>query len=1027
MELVLNCLNVTAIGLLSLILLSLFLYNPFKFVQGKEAPTVAGAWPILGHLPLLSASQSPHRIFGALADKYGPIFSIKLGVKKALVINNWEVAKECFTTNDVVVSSRPRLVAVELMGYDHALLVFAPYGPYWRQLRKIITSEILSSRRVEQLQHVFVSEVQTSIKELYNVWCSKKNESGYASVDLKQWFSHLTFNIVLRMVIGKRYFSATTVDDEKAQRCVKAVKEFMRLLGVFTVGDAIPYLRWFDFGGHEKAMKETAKELDENLGEWLEEHRQNRALEENVDGVKDFMDVMISLFDGKTIDGIDADTIIKSTVLAVIGGATDTTSTTLTWAICLILKNPPILKKVEEEFDIQVGKERCISEFDINKLIYFQAIVKETLRLYSPAPLSAPHEFTEDCTLSGYNVKKGTRLIMNLWKIHTDLNIWIDPLEFKPERFLTTHKDIDMRGHNFELLPFGCGRRICPGISFALQVIHLTLASVLHSFEILNPSTEPIDMTETFGITNTKTTPLDILIKPPKMEFLLNCLNLNLNTITITFISLILCLFLYRFSKSSRTREAPLVEGSWPILGHLKLLNGSQTPHKTLGALADKYGPLFTIKLGVKPALVLSNWEMAKELFTKNDIAVSSRPKLVATEVMSYNQAFVGLAPYGPYWRELRKIVTVEFLSNRRIDQLSHIRVSEIQTSIKELFNVCCNKKNESNYTLVDMTQWLAHLTFNMVVRMVVGKRYFGVIHVEGQDKAQRFMKNIREFMRLMGTFTVADGIPCLRWLDLGGYEKAMKATANEIDKLLSEWLDEHRQNQKVERERDFMDVMISTINGAQIEGFDADTICKATTLELILGGTDTTAVTLTWAISLLLQNPLVLEKAKEEIDMQIGKDGLISESDISKLVYLHAIVKETLRLYPPAPLSSPREFTENCILGDYYVKKGTRLIPNLWKIHRDPSVWSDPLKFKPERFLNTHKNIDVKGQNYELLPFGSGRRICAGMSLGLYMVHFTLANFLQSFDILSPTAAPIDMAEIFQFTNTKATTLEIL
>ncbi|TKY50304.1 Cytochrome P450 82A4 [Spatholobus suberectus] len=316
------------------------------------------------------------------------------------------------------------------------------------------------------------------------------------------------------MVIGKRYFSATTVDDEKAERGVKAVKDFLRLFGVFAVGDAIPYLRCFDFGGHEKAMKETAKEFDEILGEWLEEHRQNRALDENVDRVQDFMDVMISLLDGKTIDGIDADTMIKSTVLTIIAGGADTSSTTLTWAICLILRNPLVLEKVKVELDIQVGKERSISEADIGKLIYVQTIVKETLRLYPPSPLFPPREFTENCILSGYNVKKGTRLITNIWKIHTDLNLWSNPLEFKPERFLTTHKNIDVTGHHFELLPFGGGRRICPGISFGLQTIHLTLASLLHSFEILYPSTEPLDMTETFGLTNTKATPLVVLIKP---------------------------------------------------------------------------------------------------------------------------------------------------------------------------------------------------------------------------------------------------------------------------------------------------------------------------------------------------------------------------------------------------------------------------------------------------------------------------------------------------------------------------------
>ncbi|KAL9323379.1 hypothetical protein ACSQ67_008236 [Phaseolus vulgaris] len=516
------------------------------------------------------------------------------------------------------------------------------------------------------------------------------------------------------------------------------------------------------------------------------------------------------------------------------------------------------------------------------------------------------------------------------------------------------------------------------------------------------------------------------------MDFLLNCFTLKTTTLIVSFLSLNFFIF-YLYRRNSRGKQAPTVKGAWPILGHLSLLNASQTPHWTLGALADNYGPLFTIKLGVKEALVLSNWEMSKELFTTNDLAVSSRPKLVAVEVMSYNQAFVGLSPYGSYWRELRKIVTSEFLSNRKIAQLSHIRVSEVQTSIKELCNLCYtsvnnkNKKENESYsaaTLVDMKEWFAHLTFNIIVRMVVGKRYFGVVHVEGKEKAERFLKNLEEFMNLMGTFTVADGVPCLRWFDFGGYEKAMKATAKEMDKLLSEWLEEHREKKG---DGDFMDVMISALNGAQLEGFDADTICKATSLELILGGTDTAAVTLTWALSLLLRNPLAMEKAKEEIEMHIGKDGHVKESDISKLVYLQAVVKETLRLYPPAPLSSPREFIENCTLGGYHIKKGTRLMHNLWKIHRDPSVWSDPLEFKPERFLTTQKHVDLRGRHFELLPFGSGRRMCAGMSLGLNVIHFSLANMLHCFDISNPSAEPIDMTEFFGFTNTRATPLEVL
>ncbi|XP_057447524.1 cytochrome P450 82A4-like [Lotus japonicus] len=513
-----SLINSIAIALLSIIILFLFLHYHYRPSNSKEPPLAPGAWPILGHLiPLFAANSQkpPHKILGSLADQYGPLFTIKLGTARAVVLSNWEMAKECFTTNDIIVSSRPTLIATQQMGYNGAMFGLAPYGPYWRELRKIITLEILSGRRVEQLGHVRVSEVQTSINELYYVWCSKKNEeSGYMLVELKQWFTEVTFNMVLRMAVGKRYIGGGDVVEE---RCMSALRKFMRLMGLFTVGDAVPWMRWFDFGGHVKEMKETAKELDRVVGEWLEEHRRLRAmLGEKVDrdDEQDFMDIMISLVDGTIIDGFDGDTIIKATVLTLFLGGAETTTVTLTWAICLLLKNPHILEKAKEELNTKVGKDKCISESDLSKLVYLQAIVKETLRLCPPGPLSAPREFSENCTLGSYQVKKGTRLITNLWKINTDASVWPDPLDFRPERFLTTHKDVDVRGHHFELLPFGCGRRICPGISFGLQMVHFTLASFLHSFEILNPSGEHVDMTESFGLTNAKATPLEVLVKP---------------------------------------------------------------------------------------------------------------------------------------------------------------------------------------------------------------------------------------------------------------------------------------------------------------------------------------------------------------------------------------------------------------------------------------------------------------------------------------------------------------------------------
>ena len=194
----------------------------------------------------------------------------------------------------------------------------------------------------------------------------------------------------------------------------------------------------------------------------------------------------------------------------------------------------------------------------------------------------------------------------------------------------------------------------------------------------------------------------------------------------------------------------------------------------------------------------------------------------------------------------------------------------------------------------------------------------------------------------------------------------------------------------------------------------------------MVAGGTESTTVTLTWAMSLLLNNPHVLERAQQELDTVVGRDRQLKESDIPNLVYLKSIIKETMRMYPAGPLLGPREFYKDCIVAGYFVPKGTQLIPNIWKIQTDPRVWPDPFEFKPERFLTTHKNVDLKGNNFELIPFGSGRRGCPGLAFGLQMVHFALAGFLHSFDVKNPTKEPIDMSENFGMANEKVVPLNV-
>ncbi|KAL9447842.1 hypothetical protein AB3S75_015337 [Citrus x aurantiifolia] len=520
--------TVAAILTLIIFLYTLLLFVSRNFASNKKKrgpPEAGGAWPVIGHLHLLGRFPL-HRVLGDMADKYGPIFTIRMGVHQALVVSNWEMAKECLTTHDRVFASRPKALVAEILGFNFSMFGFSPYGPHWRQIRKIATLELLSNHRLEKLKHVREGEVKTCLKELYEFWertnnykSSDHNNKKKVLVEINKWFEDVTLNAILRVTVGQRCNSSSSQEDTDHEGAWKEeLTKFFAFSGKFVVSDSLPFLRWFDIGGDERAMKKNARELDVLAQGWLDEHKRKRESGQmiNKEGHEDFMDVMLSILrdDAQQLPGDDADTINKATCLALILAASDTSKITLTWILSLLLNHRDVLKKAQNELDVHIGKGRQVNELDIKNLVYLQAIIKEAMRLYPAGPLAAPHASTEDCTVNDYFVPAGTVLYVNVWKIHRDPRVWPEPYKFKPERFLTTHKHIDVRGQNFELLPFSSGRRMCPGPAFAIPVTHLTLATLLHGFDFETPLDEPVDMSEGMSLTLVKTTPVKVLITP---------------------------------------------------------------------------------------------------------------------------------------------------------------------------------------------------------------------------------------------------------------------------------------------------------------------------------------------------------------------------------------------------------------------------------------------------------------------------------------------------------------------------------
>ncbi|VFQ86311.1 unnamed protein product [Cuscuta campestris] len=498
-----------------------------KATTSKTPPEVAGAWPLLGHLRRLSSGKQPLvRTLGELADKYGPIFTIRVGMQPAVIVSSWETARDCFSTNDKLLADRPPNCAGKYMGYDYAVLPFTLYGPFWREMRKLVVVELLSNNTLDKLRPVWMSEIGANLRELHS---TAAESAASKAVDMSQWFGHLTLNLIVKLIAGRRYTyrpnSAAAGGEEEEARCMtKVFKEIMRLVGELAPGDSFyptRLVRGLDLGGQIASMKRVSKAMDAILESWIEDHvktRRSSANDGKGDDDRDFIDVMLSVIDRKFHSAghsYSRETIIKAASLSMLEDAADTLGLNLEWVLSLLLNNPQAMKRVREEIDDAVaGKQRWAEESDVDKMPYLQAAVKEGMRLYPAAPLLVPHRAMEDCIVGGYTVPKDTVLYANAWKIHRDPRVWPDPERFSPERFLEGSGGGDDPGRHFGFIPFGIGRRSCPGMSYALKVTHLTVARLLQGFEIATPANLPVDMSEGQATTLPRATPLEVHITP---------------------------------------------------------------------------------------------------------------------------------------------------------------------------------------------------------------------------------------------------------------------------------------------------------------------------------------------------------------------------------------------------------------------------------------------------------------------------------------------------------------------------------
>ncbi|KAG5251216.1 hypothetical protein OIU77_025243 [Salix suchowensis] len=493
---------------LALYVLTIHFRNKIQNLPPCPFPTL----PIIGHLHLLK--KPLHRSLSKISNRHGPVVLLQLGSRRVLIVSSPSAAKECFTRNDIVFANRPRLLSGKHMGRNYTSLLWAPYGDLWRDLRKIASLEIFSSKRLQLLSSIRTEEVKLLIHRLF------KNNNENEIIDLKSSFFELMLNMIMRMIAGKRYYGKNEADWEEGRRFREIVTEtFQSSSGASAVGD---FLHVFAvIGGAEKRLMELQKKRDGFLQDLVEEHRirmrNNKSCFSNDGNYKTMIEVLLTLQESEP--EYYKDETIKDLMLVLLTAGTGTSAGTMEWALSVLLNNPQILKKAQNEIDEVVGHDRLIDESDVAKLPYLQCIIRESMRMYPIAPLLVPHESSEDCVVGGFQIPRGTMLLVNMWAIQNDPKIWDDATEFKPERF----GDFEGVRDGFKVMPFGSGRRICPGEGLAMRMVGLTLASLLQCFEWGRVSKEMVDMTEETGFTMHKAQPLLAKCNPrPSMVNLLS-------------------------------------------------------------------------------------------------------------------------------------------------------------------------------------------------------------------------------------------------------------------------------------------------------------------------------------------------------------------------------------------------------------------------------------------------------------------------------------------------------------------------
>ncbi|XP_068089316.1 uncharacterized protein [Hyperolius riggenbachi] len=972
---------VTVLVSIVVILFLANVYNNQRQQKGKNLPPGPRPLPIIGSMHLMDM-RKPHKTFIELSKKYGPVFTIHLGMSKMVILCGYDAVKEALVNQADEFADRPRTPLFYKVHKDNGI-VFSS-GENWKAMRRFTLSAL---RDYGMGKKAIEDKINEEAECLVKTFKSYKGKPFNNQLILNAAVA----NIIVSMLLDRRF----DYEDSTLLKLMSLINESVRLAGhpMARLYNMIPRLIEPLPGGHRKIF-ENASELKQFMRDTFMKRRDDL----DVNDQRNIIDAYLV----KQQEGRPESTLyfhddnLTSLVTQLFGAGMETTSTTLRWALLLMMKYPAVQKKVHDEINRVIGMASPKMEHK-KQMPYTEAVLCEIQRFGDIVPANVPHATSQDVTLMGYDIPKGTTVIPLLASVLRDEAYFEKPYEFYPEHFLDADGNFKK---NEAFIPFSAGKRSCAGENLANMELFLFFTTLLQNFTFQAPPGAVLDLTPTVGSTNAPI-PYQICATAPLGN---NEDMFPIEPVTV-LVSLSVILFLanvYIKQKQQKGKNLPPGPRPLPIIGSMHLVD-MRKPYKSFIQLSKKYGPIFTIHLGTMKMVVLCGYDVLNEALVNQADEFADRPKIPLFYKVQKDYGIV--LSSGESWKAMRKF-TISALRDYGMGRkaLEDKVIEEAECLVQTLRSY--RGKPFNNQTILN-----AAVT-NIIASMLMDKRF------DYDDPTLlKLMHLINEYVRLLGEpmAQLYNMFPTIIDL-LPGVHNKMNANVQEVYRFMRETFTKQRQKLDVNDQRNIIDAYLVKQQEGKSEStlYYNDDNLTALISQLFVAGLETTSTTLRWGLLLMIKYPEVQRKVQSEIDRVIGTASPTQEHK-KEMPYTEAVLCEVQRFGDVVPNNVLHLTTQDVTLRGYFIPKGTTIMPVLSSALRDEAYFEKPYEFYPEHFLDADGNFR---NNEAFIPFSAGRRSCAGETLAKMELFLFFTTLLQNFTFQAPSGVDVDLTSEVSFTN---------